>query len=133
VAEKGRWPVAADDDDFAPYLAGRPAAAQEVFWRFVTMARACGPVTFELQHPPVVLRGTRRIFGAVTVTDGGLRGYLNLPRELADPRIRSVHPLTSRLLMHRFVLTSATELDDTFGGWLAEARDVGDGAGVSVT
>jgi Domain of unknown function (DUF5655) len=129
--ERGRWPVASADGDFAPYLAGRPDAAQALFWRFVTMTRACGPVTFELQHSPVVLRGNRRIFGAVTVTDRGLRGYLNLPRNLTDRRIRAVHPLTSRLVMNRFVLTSMAELDDTFGAWLAEAREVGNGARTS--
>ena len=85
-------------------------------------------MTFELQRSPVVLRGTRRIFGAITVTDRGLRGYLNLSRELADRRIRTVEPLTNRLFLNRFVVTSDSELDPTFGAWLREARNLGDGA-----
>jgi hypothetical protein len=54
---ESKWPVAADDADFEPYLTGRPAASAELFWRFVAMARACGPVIFELQKGPIVLRG----------------------------------------------------------------------------
>ena len=36
-------------------------AVRTMFHRFVDMARASGPVTFELQNGLIVLRGTRRI------------------------------------------------------------------------
>jgi hypothetical protein len=126
-----RWPVALEDSDFDPYLVGHPAASAALFRRFVEMARACGTATFELQNGPVVLRGTRRIFAAVTVTERGLVGMLNLPRQLEDPRIRKVDPLTRRLFPNGFLLTSDANLDETFAGWLREAWDVGAGAHLS--
>lgn len=122
-----RWPVASSDADFAPYLEGRPATVTEMFWRFVELARATGPATFELQNGPVVLRGTRRIFASARPMDRGLSGHLNLLRPLADRRIRKVEPLTRTVLFHRYWLTELSDLDEEFGQWLRQAHAVGDG------
>jgi len=122
-----RWPVASSDGDFEPYLAGRPAVVAELFWRFAELARAAGPVTFELQHGPVVLRGTRRIFASARPMDGGLSGHLNLPRRLDDRRFRKVEPLTRTIVFHRYWVAEPGDLDEEFGRWLREARAVGDG------
>jgi hypothetical protein len=105
-----------------------PESTVELFWRFLELARSCGPVTYELQRAGVVLCGRRRIFGSVGVAQTGLKGHLNLARRLADPRIRKVDPLTRSLFMHRYLVTALAELDDEFGRWLCEARDIGDGA-----
>jgi hypothetical protein len=89
------WPTATGDEDFAPYLCGRPDGSVALFRRFVDLARARGPVTFELQPGRVVLRGTRRIFAAARVTDAGIDGHLNLARQVSDRRIGRVEPLTN--------------------------------------
>ena len=123
-----RWPVASADSDFDPYLVGHPATSVTLFRRFIEMARACGPVAFELQNGPVVLCGKRRIFAAVTVTDRGLAGHLNLARGLEDRRVRKVEPLTRRLFMNGFLVTTRSDLDETFAQWLLEAWRVGQGA-----
>jgi Domain of unknown function (DUF5655) len=124
----GRWEVASGDADFAPYLADQPAASAEMFMRFIEMARACGPVTFELQNGRVVLRGTRRIFASVRARKQGLDGHINLARSVADRRFRKVEMLTKRLYFHRYGVTSLSELDEQFGRWLCEAREIGDGS-----
>jgi hypothetical protein len=54
-----------------------------MFRRFIELARACGPVTFELQCHSVVLCGTRRIFASVQITTNGLTGHINLERRLS--------------------------------------------------
>jgi hypothetical protein len=95
-----RWKTASSDTDFDPYLAGKAPAGVELFRRFIALARACGPVTFELQPQRIVLCGTRRIFASVQVTQAGLSGHLNLARRLADRRIGKVEPLTKRLYFH---------------------------------
>jgi hypothetical protein len=124
-----RWPVAASDDDFAPYLAGMARESIELFWRFIALARACGPATFELQRPGVVLRGTRRIFASVGIGRGGLGGHVVLARRLpADRRIRKVAPVTQRLTGHWYTIRSDSDLDQEFAHWLCEAWDIGDGA-----
>lgn len=122
-----RWPAASSDADFAPYLEGRPAAVAEMFWRFAELARDAGPVTFELQNGPVILRGTRRIFASARPMDRGLAGHLNLLRHLDDRRVRKVEPLTKTIFFHRYWLTELSDLDEEFGQWLREAHAVGAG------
>jgi hypothetical protein len=124
----GPWPVASGDSDFDPYVAGMPETSVRMFHRFVDMARASGPVIFELQNGPIVLRGTRRIFASVHVNDRGLGGHLNLMRRVADGRIVKAEAFTKTLIHHRYSLTAISELDDEFQQWLDEARSVGDGA-----
>ncbi len=102
-----------------------------MFGRFIELARAAGPATFELQNDLVVLRGTRRIFASVRVADSGLAGHINLMRHVSDRRIRKAERLTKSLVFNAYRLTSMSDLDDMFGQWLAEARAVGDGAHLS--
>lgn len=122
------WPVASRDSDFDPYLAGMPDSSVRMFRRFADMAQASGPVIFELQNGPIVLRGTRRIFAGVRVLDRGLEGRLNLMRRVADPRLVTVEANARTLVSHRYSLTSMADLDDEFQRWLDEAHAVGDGA-----
>lgn len=124
----GRWPVASRDSDFDPYLAGLPADSVAMFRRFVDMARVSGPVTFELQNGPIVLRGTRRIFAGIRVTDRGLAGRLNMMRRVADPRLVNAEANAKTLVSYHFSVTSIAGLDDEFQRWLDEAHAVGDGA-----
>jgi hypothetical protein len=84
-------------------------------------------LTFELQRKLIILRGNRRIFGSVAVGQRELSGFLNLPRRLADERIQRIEPLTKRLYLHRYRVTDPSALDEEFGRWLCEARNVGDG------
>jgi hypothetical protein len=102
-----------------------------MFGRFIDMARAAGPVTFELQNGKVALCGTRRIFASVSVTDSGLAGHINLMRNISDRRIRRTKALTKTLIFHAYRVTSASDLDEQFGQWLAEARTIGDGSHLS--
>ncbi len=128
---KNRWPVASTDADFAPYLDGRPEASVAMFGRFIELARAAGPVVFELQNGPVVLRGTRRIFASVRIVNAGLAGHINVTRHITDRRIRKTEAFTKSLVFNAYLVTSMSDLDDTFGQWLTEARSVGDGAHLS--
>jgi hypothetical protein len=128
MVHTSRWPAASNDADFSPYLAGKPEASIEMFWRFVELARTSGPVTFELQNGIIVLCGTQRIFASVRVLSSGLRGGLNLTRRLTDRRIGKVGNLTQSVISHGYRVGSMSDLDEEFGRWLAEARAVGDGA-----
>jgi hypothetical protein len=125
---KSPWPTASRDDDFVPYLAGRPDASVALFWRFIALARAAGTATHELQNGPIVLRGTRRIFASVRVRDDGIAGHLVLLRLIMDRRIRKAEKLTKTLTYHAYLVTGLSDLDDEFAGWLSEARAVGEGA-----
>ncbi len=67
------------------------------------------------------LGSSRRVSGE------GLRGHLNLPDPVDDPRLTKVEPLTRKLWFHRFVLNSPAELDETFLGWVHQATMIGQG------
>ena len=60
-----------------------------------------------------------------------LDGYLDLQRQVTDPRIRRSAPYTKKLFVHQFRVTSLDQLDDQFAGWVAEAYAVGQGAHLS--
>jgi hypothetical protein len=121
----GKWPVARSDADFEPLLGRLPDRSVAMFWRFIELARAAGPVVFELQRDRVILRGTR-IVASVKPDQRGLTGHLNLPRRVADRRFSKTEELTRRLVFHRYRLSEPADLDEAFAGWIAAACDVGD-------
>lgn len=127
MTRKSRWPSAKSDRDFDRYLRGMPAGTSALFSRLISMARAAGPVTFELQRHSVVLCGSRRIFASAAPTPQGVEGILNLPRQITDRRIRRSVPLTATLVLHRYVVRRRGDLDSRFAAWLKEGLAVGNG------
>ena len=109
-------------------LQGKPAEVIALFTHFMDAVQACGPVEVQPLKDRVVLRGSRRIFASAAPMARTLRGHLNLPRRVDDPRLSHVEPLTKRLFFHRFTIASAAELDEEFISWLHEAYAVGQGA-----
>ena len=87
-----------------------------------------GPFTYAVSKSSITLKGERRGFAGLRPYRDGVRGYLDLQREVRDARITSVAPYTKRLFVHHFRLTTADDLDDEFAGWLREAYAVGAGA-----
>ena len=58
----------------------------------------------------------------------GVQGYLDLTRSLeGDPRIGRAEPYTKRLFVNFYLVTSESDLDDTFRSWIQEAWHVGEG------
>ena len=110
------------------HLAGRPDFAVELFRQFIAAVERVGPFTYAVSKTTITLKGTRRGFAGARPDRAGLVGYVDLQREVHDPRITSVAPYTRRLFVHHFRLRSSTELDAEFSGWLREAYAVGAGA-----
>jgi hypothetical protein len=113
------------------HLDGRPEFAVGLFRRFIHIVESIGPFTYSVSKSTVTLKGTRRGFAGARPVASGLRGYFDVQREIADPRIRSVAPYTQRLFVHHFQVASAADLDDEFAGWLSEAYAVGAGQHLS--
>jgi hypothetical protein len=110
------------------HLRDQPAASVELFHAFVRLVEACGPFTYAPAKTTVTFKGTRRGFAGARPTATGLRGYLDLQREVTDPRITSAVPYTTRLYVHHFRIGAPSELDSDFAGWVREAYAVGAGA-----
>jgi hypothetical protein len=114
------------------HLRAKPAAAVQMYHRFIELVEQCGPFTLAVAKTTITLKGTRRGFaGARPTARGLLAGYFDLQRQVQDPRIIRVSPYTARLFVHQFRVSSIGELDDGFRELLCEAYQVGAGAHVS--
>jgi hypothetical protein len=56
-----------------------------------------------------------------------LDGVLVLPRQLKDPRIRTVQVYTKQLFGNHFRVTELGQLDKDFADWVSEVYQVGQG------
>jgi hypothetical protein len=109
------------------HLEGRPAGIVALYHRFIELAEACGPFAYAVAKTAITLKGTRRGFAGASLGANWLAGYIDLQRQLEDPRIRRSTPYTKRLFVNQYRVVSLDELDDDFAGWLTEAYQVGQG------
>jgi hypothetical protein len=93
----------------------------------IAAANEGGHLRLEVTDARVVLHGSRRIFASLKGTRDVLRGHLNLPFQVTDPRFTKVEPLTKRIWFHRFALASSADVDDAFLTWVRQAARAGDG------
>jgi len=112
----------------ARHLDGKPAEIVALYRRFIELAEQCGPFTYAVAKTAITLKGSRRGFAGAALHSAFLGGYLDLQRQVTDPRIRSSSPYTKRLFVHQFRITAADQLDEQFAGLLLEAYQVGQGA-----
>jgi hypothetical protein len=111
------------------HLRGKPAAAVQMYHRFIELVEQCGPFSYAVGKTTITLKGTRRGFaGARPTVRGLLAGYFDLQREARDPRVIRVSPYTARLYVHQFRVSTMEDLDEGFGALLNEAYQVGAGA-----
>jgi Domain of unknown function (DUF5655) len=110
------------------HLDGKPGEILALYQRFITLVEECGPFTYRVTKTGITLKGSRRGFAGAKPTRRSLDGYLDLQREVRDPRILRSSPYTARLFVHQFRVTSPGQLDNEFAGWIREAYDVGAGA-----
>ena len=94
------WTVAA-------HLHGCDPAVIRLYDRFVELVEACGEFEVAVSKTAISFKGTRRGFAGAKPKKRWLDGYLDLQRQLTDPRIRSASPYTKRLFVHQFRVTGA--------------------------
>ena len=110
------------------HFVGKPERSVALYHAFVSLIAACGAYTVSPSKTTITFKGARRGFAGARPDNQGLVGYLDLQRQVVDPRIRSVSPYTKRLLVHHYRIREQTELDDEFAAWVREAYAVGQGA-----
>jgi hypothetical protein len=104
-----------------------PSASITLYLRFVALMAACGTFDYSVTKQNIGFRGARRIFAGVRPVADGLHGHLDLTRQVEDHRFGRVAPYTKRLFVHSFHITSESQLDQEFAGWVCEAYAVGQG------
>lgn len=121
VEEPRRWSV----DD---HLRDAPPEHVALYRRIEALILGCGDVSVSVSKTTITFKGSRRGFAGARPTPRGVHGYLDLTRPLeGDPRIRRVSPYTKRLYVNHYLVTSESDLDDTFRSWVQEAYRVGEG------
>jgi Domain of unknown function (DUF5655) len=111
----------------ADHLSGSGAEVLRLYERFVELVGTCGPFDVTVSKTAVTFKGTRRGFAGAKPKKNWLDRYLDLQREVRDPRFRRVSPYTKRLFVHQFRIITLDQLDNDFAGWVEEAYDVGQG------
>lgn len=112
------------------HLDNKPEEIAELYRRFIALVEECGPFTYRVSKTAITLKGSRRGFAGAKPAERWLDGYLDLQRELHDPRIRYASPYTKRLFVNQFRITRLEQFDRDFAGWVREAYEVGVGAHV---
>jgi hypothetical protein len=110
------------------HLVGKPDDIVTLYERFITLVQGSGSFSYRVTKTAITLKGTRRGFAGAKPKQQSLDGYLDLQRQLRDPRITRASAYTKRLFVHQFRVTSLDQLDEEFAGWIREAYDVGAGA-----
>jgi hypothetical protein len=110
------------------HLRDQPETSVALWHAFVDLIRQCGEFSLSPSKSTVTFKGSRRGFAGARPDRRGIVGYLDLQRQIRDPRITNVSAYTARLYVHQFRITAPEQLDDTFSGWVAEAYAVGNGA-----
>lgn len=118
--QPGQWTV-------EDHLRDKPPVAVALYLRFVQLVAACGPFSYAVAKTTITFKGSRRGFAGARPTNRGLTAYLDLTRQVSDPRIISSAPYTRRLFTHQVRLTRLEELDDEFAALIREAYEVGAG------
>ena len=121
------WPMDPHIWTVEDHLRAKPSQIIALYDRFVALIQACGPFERSVSKTAITFKGSRRGFAGAKPTGRGLDGYLDLQRQVHDPRIRRATPYTRRLFVHQFRVTAADQLDDEFAGWVREAYAVGQG------
>jgi len=113
--------------DVADHLGDKPAAVQDLYRRFVELIAACGPYEISVSKTAITFKGPRRGFAGAKPRAASLDGYIDLQRQVNDPRILSSSPYTKRLFVHQFRVTDVAQLDSEFVRWIREAYAIGSG------
>lgn len=118
-------PMISDDEwTIERHLAGKPDFAVDLYDKFIEMVEVVGPFRYAVNKSSITLKGTRRGFAGARPMSTGLRGYFDLQREVADPRITSSGWFSKTLIVHHFKIDSVEQLDEEFAGWVREAYAV---------
>jgi hypothetical protein len=110
--------------DLEAHFRGKPPAIRALFDNVVATIQALGPVRVLPEKTRIAFQ-TRMSFAQVTPRQRWLDGHVVLARRLESARFRRIETISPRNHVHVFRLVRATEIDDEFRAWLAEAYRVG--------
>ena len=110
------------------HLRDKPAHIRALYDAFEQAIAACGPYQTSVTKTAISFKGAVRGFAGATPRSKSLTGFLDLQQEVHESPFTRVRPYTSKLWVHRFVITDLEQLDDRFVALINAAYGVGRGA-----
>jgi hypothetical protein len=104
---------------------GKPPEIRALFDAVVSAVRAIGPVRILPEKTRIAFQ-VRMSFAQITPRKAWLDGHVVLARRLEHPRFRKIETFSPRNHLHAFRIERASDIDDEFRAWLAEAYRVGE-------
>jgi hypothetical protein len=110
------------------HLRDKPEHVRACYEIFEQAIAACGPYQTSVTKTAISFKGAVRGFAGATPRSKSLTGFLDLQEEVHEPPFTRVTPYTSRLWVHRFVITEPEQLGERFAALVQAAYQVGQGA-----
>ena len=110
------------------HLRDKPEQIRALYEDFEQAIAACGPYQTSVTKTAISFKGAVRGFAGATPRAKSLTGFLDLQEEIQEVPFTRVTAYTSRLWVHRFVITQADQLDERFFALVKDAYQVGQGA-----
>jgi hypothetical protein len=111
----------------ADHFKKRPHSLKLIFNQFVTLAKACGPVTVYAQKTRIVIQARVRFAGAVVHPDW-LEATLWLRRPVEHPCLRRIESLGGLGYGLHFCLRQSSDIDEALAELMREACRIGEQA-----
>lgn len=111
--------------DLETHFRGKSPEIHALFDAFVRLIESIGPVRILPEKTRIAFQ-VRMSFAQVTPRPRWLDGHLVLARRVEHQRFLKVQTFSPRNHLHVFRLTNASELDQEFRDWIAEAYRVGE-------
>jgi hypothetical protein len=108
------------DQQFAKATRG----VRTTFDAVLAIISALGPVEVLAEKTRIALH-VRMSFAAFVPRRNWLNGHLVLARRIDSSRFLRIDTVSPHNIVHNFRLSSPSEVDEEFAGWLAEAYAVG--------
>jgi hypothetical protein len=110
--------------DLGDHFRGKSLEVRATFDAIVDAVRQFGPVTILPEKTRIALH-SRMSFAAFVPRRHWLNGHLVLARRVDSPRFSKIETFSPNNILHAFRLSSRSEVDAQFIGWLEEAYEVG--------
>jgi hypothetical protein len=108
----------------ASHFKGKPKNLRKTFDHFVSLAKACGPVTVYAQKSRIVIQTRVRFAGAI-VRSNWLDAGIWLKRKVKHPRLIHVESFGNLGYGHRFRLQNPEDIDSALAEFMREAYEIG--------
>ncbi len=110
--------------DLESHVRGKPAEIRQLYEKFVSQVRLCGPVTILPEKTRIAFQ-VRMSFAAVQVQHGRIVGHLVLPRRHERRCFMRIDSISRSNHVHHFRIEKPEDLDEELRGFIERAYRVG--------